>query len=107
MMFKVARMREDGRRLKGGEKPSSFTGQLSILVEAAKRRDGHPRRMAMLWVSESVNPRRELCQPLFDPRIVSFDGNDLVLAGCEVNIDDATGIVRDTVQIWRCTWVGG
>ena len=109
MQYEVSLLREDGRRLRPGEKPRKAHGCLTIGFEEQRYDNAMPRRVAILWVLDrwsSAEHRRTLLGPLFKPRMISLDDDAvLTIAGIEMRTTDAGTFEHN--QVWRCRLLNG
>jgi len=109
MHYEVSLLREEGRRLRPGEKPRKVRGRLTIGVEEPRHDTAVPRRVAILWTLDrwgSGENKRTLLGPLFKPRMVSLDDDAvLTIAGIEMRTT-AEGTFEHN-QVWRCRPLNG
>jgi hypothetical protein len=101
MRCRIKRLRDKGVRLKESAIDESFVGELRLRVEESNRSGNPPRRIATLIDTHGTGQwDRNVVAPLFDPRILSIDGDTITLTGVE--LESVPEGVRETVQVWRC-----
>ena len=109
MRYEVSLLREEGRRLRPGEKPRKARGCLTIGFEEPRYDNAMPRRVAILSVLDrwsSGENRRTLLGPLFKPRMISLDDHAvLTIAGIEMCVTNEGTFEHN--QVWRCRPLNG
>jgi len=109
MHYEVSLLREEGRRLRPGEKPRKERGCLTIGFEEPRCDTAIPRRVAILWTLDrwsSGQNRRTLLGPLFKPRMISLDDDAvLTIAGIEMRSTNEGTFEHN--QVWRCRPLNG
>lgn len=73
-----------------------------------RRRKQRYLRVAYLMTPDPVvNSRRQAMWPLFEPRMVSLEGDVMLLEGIAHHVEETAGPVLEFVQVWQCKILSG
>lgn len=107
VLYDVVLLRKQGQRLRRADWPPFLRGDLRI-TEMDRAGNGSKRNLlcAHLWQAFGTTRRRGLAT-LFDPVLLPYKDDGLLIAGIDLSSTDGGRVVYEHRQIWLCTSAKG
>ena len=103
MFFEIVLLRQSGRRLRRQEWGTPLCGTLRITeMDRASCNAKRNVLRADLWESWTTTSRRGIAT-IFDPVLLPYTGDGMLIAGIELETDMSQGIkIYEHRQVWLC-----